>query len=1785
MLLGPWSTWSTWAYGEEGKGEAAASQASSSSTPQIITRAWLAQQTGKDQAWINTQLSKGYTLYDIYKAWQKDGGENSLPEQSPALWVQQNGLELSTKAKMEPSKEPAELKAGEKPVQDEVVNPKPLDKGEEPSLVPETTEAGIPSLPSVHDSVYAPIPEENGLIGQALLKQSLLQVSAATDVYAPLDQAALAQSRLSDDTSRYGLDYGDNSVSTASGQLVVQNTDLVLPGSLPFALTRVYNSSLANNQIGVQQNEGGYTNTSAIREEEAASSLGRGWKWDLPHMQKQDGKRYLYMPGTGSYELKNDLKLEGYAYKDLKISTDQSASVQGIRSEYKISELNGNDYYLDQDGYLILIQDAYKNRVELDYTSSGGAKLIRSIRNNDGRELGFTYNAGQLVVKEQGTDHQHTYRQSGEGSSKVLSEVLDSLSRSTSYTYTFMDAPFNLVADGEGKTGALQPNATALLTRIVRPTSSMTDIRYEAYNKQIGVYGTQGVFKVISRADVYSTTAGNRFLNQTDFTYSGEDLTSYGKNAEWTVVATGTRTTETFHFGKTFRGEHAPDKSVLNRYDQEGDSTGYHVDYTYKDAMDWNLPAQMRESYTEGGSSSEPVTTSYDYNEYGLPLKISQSTGSETVHTYKTSSEPFFWVQPVQTVSQISEGKTGTTVRTYKAEGTLNELKNYEGTAQGKLLSHSYTFYNAKGNVSGQKVLIDDRNYTDVSIDYKSSYGSQLPTRQLLPKGVEYTYDYYPTGEIKSQTDAKRKTESYVYDALGRVTKVTYPNGTQTVVVYKDDTNDVTVTGPDGVSAERLYNPFGQLLQQQVDDAIYGYGYDDHGDMVESTDAEQATTHYAYDAFGRPVKTTYADGTTDTVAYNAVDRTVTLTDASGYRVREVSDALGRVTSTQEANNGSFQPLESLAYNHAGRVTSRTDGNGQRMAYDYDALGQMTSVTDPSGQQVSYIYDLAGNLKTVQYPDGQKNVYSYDELGRRMLLEKSSGGTTLNIYDTDGTVTRMLTGKSQAITFQYNADGLVTEAAGPDFKTNYTYDLAGRRTSMTDGQGMTSYAYDPANGALTGLKYPDGTQITYEYNKQSRTGYVLTDASGTSMHVQSKLDSLGQVTQMDVSSGAGTAGVQSLAGASAATGGSLDRMTFEYAPNGLLKSQASSRGLSTRFSYNGLDLSGVTVEQGGAALHQFGYERDGNKNIIGRTQNGTTDQFGYDPSNRMASEAAGEKNKTYGYDPNGNRSAEGSGKVFGMENASYGYDSVSRLTHVSGEGKEVGYSYNGDGLLYERTEGGKTTRYYYDEEAKLMAEAEVEGGTPKITYAYVYDLSGQLWARQDKSSGQLQYYQLNGHGDVVGLSDSTGKELNSYSYDIWGGPKTVKETVPNVLRYAGEYWDETTGLQYLRARWYDPGTARFMGEDTYQGEINEPLSLNGYTYVHNNPLTNSDPTGNWCTATVRGKYYSHPGYCSGSGKNADYISDSISINFGRSIYAAGVKQGTWYPKGATRITWDKSGISDAVMGCYYDVQCASFVSGSLVEGPAIAKVTKSKGAGAGKTAKDIISKCNCFTAGTEVQTDEGEKPIEDIEVGDRVLAKDDETGEMAYKEVEWLFQRDVKETYNITVGGEIITTTDEHPFWIVGKGWVKSKDLLVGDILTTSAGKELDIEKIEVKKEHATVYNFMVKDFHTYFVSNLGIWTHNSCGTGWIKHDTYNEIRNKFGKDAVDKFTDAMNKGLVSGQGANGIKLLSGDGVKVGGSFFKYEIKIKGKYGDWRVYGNYDAKLNRIIFNKFDKGKH
>lgn len=143
--------------------------------------------------------------------------------------------------------------------------------------------------------------------------------------------------------------------------------------------------------------------------------------------------------------------------------------------------------------------------------------------------------------------------------------------------------------------------------------------------------------------------------------------------------------------------------------------------------------------------------------------------------------------------------------------------------------------------------------------------------------------------------------------------------------------------------------------------------------------------------------------------------------------------------------------------------------------------------------------------------------------------------------------------------------------------------------------------------------------------------------------------------------------------------------------------------------------------------------------------------------------------------------------------------------------------------------------------------------------------------------------------------------------------------------------------------------------------------------------------------------------------------------------------------------------------------------------------------------DVYAKspCNCFAAGTLVHTDKGKVPIEKIKVGDKVLSKDEKTGKIEYKPVVYTFDKLTEELYTIKAGNKKIVTTDNHPFWIKGKGWKTSNQLKIGDQLVTDQNKIVPIDDIIVEKKNATVYNFTVEDFHTYFVTDLGIWTHNT----------------------------------------------------------------------------------------------
>lgn len=145
---------------------------------------------------------------------------------------------------------------------------------------------------------------------------------------------------------------------------------------------------------------------------------------------------------------------------------------------------------------------------------------------------------------------------------------------------------------------------------------------------------------------------------------------------------------------------------------------------------------------------------------------------------------------------------------------------------------------------------------------------------------------------------------------------------------------------------------------------------------------------------------------------------------------------------------------------------------------------------------------------------------------------------------------------------------------------------------------------------------------------------------------------------------------------------------------------------------------------------------------------------------------------------------------------------------------------------------------------------------------------------------------------------------------------------------------------------------------------------------------------------------------------------------------------------------------------------------------------------------------CFVAGTmvHVQGAGGEvalKPIELVEVGDLVVSKNHQTGEISYKSVMQLFRNQGKEIINLALtdsdGNEDeLGVTAEHPFWVVGKGWVPTEELVLNDQIGSLDGRELYVRSLATSAKLQDTYNFEVAEDHTYFVGELGAWVHNTC---------------------------------------------------------------------------------------------
>jgi RHS repeat-associated protein len=177
------------------------------------------------------------------------------------------------------------------------------------------------------------------------------------------------------------------------------------------------------------------------------------------------------------------------------------------------------------------------------------------------------------------------------------------------------------------------------------------------------------------------------------------------------------------------------------------------------------------------------------------------------------------------------------------------------------------------------------------------------------------------------------------------------------------------------------------------------------------------------------------------------------------------------------------------------------------------------------------------------------------------------------------------------------------------------------------------------------------------------------------------------------------------------------------------------------------------------------------------------------------------------------------------------------------GGQVTLAYNGLGQLVSKTASGVTTQYLIDDLSPTgypQVVAEVANGQPVRTYTYGLERISEL--QTVNNAPTASFYQYDGRGTVRMLTNSAGAVTDTYEYDSFGNLISKSGTTPNVYLYRGERYDADLGLYYLRARWYNPATGRFMTRDPYQGSVYDPASLHRYNYARANPANFIDPSG-------------------------------------------------------------------------------------------------------------------------------------------------------------------------------------------------------------------------------------------------------------------------------------------------------------------------------------------------------
>ncbi len=917
--------------------------------------------------------------------------------------------------------------------------------------------------------------------------------------------------------------------------------------------------------------------------------------------------------------------------------------------------------------------------------------------------------------------------------------------------------------------------------------------------------------------------------------YAYDENTGFVKNKSW-YLNEDTKCDEFYKYDS---------KKRLNKViNAEGAETQYSYEYT----SDGKVSKKITLSENDSGT----VTTEENYTaetNYLFPSTVVKTVTADNKSTVQTVSYTYDML--LGTVKTMTDNDGNTTYYEYDSIGrptriiyprystyTAYDAKNTDilpvETMEYINVSRDYT-----GKISSGLRIIAQRAENTVKYYDVTGNNSAVPSNDELNE-LGFTYigkeiDYYSCGDIiesnvldKINGNSAYVKTMYYYNTLNNSVKTVDAQGNETTVYYDDLGREVKTVDMFGNSHINEYNISGNGNGFKSMSYFTANGSTEKKNIVEYTyDRQQRVTNkkaysdypdsfaemkYTYDLAGNvvgiidPNNNLNEDGYTKTLQYDKLNRNILTKNANNEALYNEYDNAGNVVGQSIAN----QNLYRRKYDGEGKIVSDTNNANNVITYNYNALGQLSRSVDRDGKIVSYEYNGLGkadkitSIKPQSMMSDIRSAY-YTPFGAGKVFKMKGEYAENNRYT--GRITEI-------VSTSYTQTGR-TEAKISDYRygtvqckgySQYSYDEMGNSVSVVHGcaddEAETVWAFT----------------TNYEYDK-NRLSKVQLD--GNSMK------------------------------------NAAANAEYEFYADGKLKTvsyPALSDGsvLKSEYVYDGLSrLKSLTNTKGDTVISCYNYTYDRNGNIIKteETVNGEENSinYTYDKLNRISG-VSGSKgaDSYYEYDLRGNRKADFSEKDFiKEENAEYRYDENDKLYYVENGDNTAEFEYSVNGYrIVKRENSGIPVFFIYDMQNRLAAEAQLvnmqksDGTVRTVMYPIMQYIWGadRVLAKLDKLTNKRYYYLYNGHGDAVQIVDTSGNVVNSYDYDVWGNFIEKNEMIDNPFTYFGQTYDETTGLYYLRARYYDPSTGRFTQQDFAED------GYNWYVYGNQNPVMFVDYTG-------------------------------------------------------------------------------------------------------------------------------------------------------------------------------------------------------------------------------------------------------------------------------------------------------------------------------------------------------